>query len=454
MLQVVVHESLLPERRYAAEVVLGHFLGLPHELSTDGTPGVIELRAEGRSLVMPDVLFASDPARWPESATVPVEPLARVDARDVMGVQPALPVLFGGTAAGAPLTELRETGGRLELDVFGSVFFLLTRLEELLAEAPVRDEHDRFPAEASILHREGVMTRPIVDEYVELLWHCLQRIWPGLQRRRRRYRFWLSHDVDHPFQPRVGPLAHARRCGIVLRQTGQVGLPLRRLLAYPHLLGRVPPFDPFDTFDWIMDQSERLGVQSAFYFLALKSDDPLEADYDLRHPFIRSLMQRAHGRGHEIGLHASYRSHRDPSQVAVEAEDLRRAAGRLGVRQAQWGGRQHYLRWHNPTTWQAWQDAGLAYDGSLGYTRWPGFRCGTAHEYPVFNLESREALSLVERPLTVMDHAAAGAPPGQVEEIVGRVRTAGGAMSLLWHNSMLETGRDRRRYLELLELCA
>ncbi|MGD8859787.1 MAG: polysaccharide deacetylase family protein [Myxococcales bacterium] len=454
MLQVVVHDSLLPERRYAVDVVLGHFLGLTHELSTTGVRGVTELRAEGRSLTMPDVLFADDRDHWPDGATAPREPLPTIDLSDVPGVEPALPLLFGGPASGASPMELTETRGRLELDVFGSVFFLLTRLEEVLAGSAVRDEHDRFPAQASILHRAGAMRRPIADEYVELLWHCLQRLWPGLQRRRRRYRFHLSHDVDRPFQQRVGALAHARRCVSELRRTGHVGLPLRRLLAYPHLLGRVPPFDPFDTFDWIMDQSERHGIQSAFYFLTLKSDDPLEADYDLRHPFARDLMKRAHGRGHEIGLHTSYQTHLEPARVAAEADQLRRAAAQLGVRQTQWGGRQHYLRWHNPTTWQAWEDAGLAYDGSLGYTRTPGFRCGTAHEYPVFNLESREALSLVERPLTVMDHAASSAAPGELEEIVTRVRAAGGAMSLLWHNSHLETEDARRRYLELLELCA
>jgi hypothetical protein len=42
-----------------------------------------------------------------------------------------------------------------------------------------RDEHDRFPAAASLTHQEGFFERPIVNEYLEILWSCVKRLLPG-----------------------------------------------------------------------------------------------------------------------------------------------------------------------------------------------------------------------------------------------------------------------------------
>ena len=95
-----------------------------------------------------------------------------------------------------------------------------------------------------------------------------------------------------------------------------------------------------------------------------------------------------HERGHEIGLHPSYRTYLSPQQIKREFRILRHEAELAGIRQEQWGGRQHFLRWKAPDTWQGWEEAGLQYDSTLGYSDRPGFRCGTCYEYPVFNLRT------------------------------------------------------------------
>lgn len=40
---------------------------------------------------------------------------------------------------------------------------------------------------------------------------------------------------------------------------------------------------------------------------------------------------------------------------------LRAVMQKEGIKQNEFGGRMHYLRWEHPTTLQAWNDAGMTY---------------------------------------------------------------------------------------------
>lgn len=74
-----------------------------------------------------------------------------------------------------------------------------------------------------------------------------------------------------------------------------------------------------------------------------------------------------------------------------------------GIKQNEFGGRMHYLRWEHPSTLQAWNDAGMTYDTTLSYADRPGFRCGTCHEYPAFNTATQQPLQIRIRPLIAME---------------------------------------------------
>ena len=53
---------------------------------------------------------------------------------------------------------------------------------------------------------------------------------------------------------------------------------------------------------------------------------------------------------------------------------LRAMCEEEGIGQTGQGSRQHYLRWETPTTWQALEDAGIAYDTTVGFSSIGGFR--------------------------------------------------------------------------------
>src|SRR5690606_9180319 len=166
---------------------------------------------------------------------------------------------------------------------------------------------------------------------------------------------------------------------------------------------RLHSADPANTFDWIMDQSEKHGLTSAFYFICGRTDPSKDADYEPEHPAIRELMRRIHQRGHEIGLHPSYNTYQNPQAIATEANRLRKVMSEEGIKQQQFGGRMHYLRWEHPTTMLGWEQTGMTYDSTLSYADRPGFRCGTCFEYPAFDPSKGEALKLRVRPLIAME---------------------------------------------------
>ena len=443
--------SYEPERRYALDVVLSEWLGLDWRLRVDDRCTNMRITLEGdpapRGVVLPDGLFATNASDWLTEASLP---RARLPWRP--GPDERLPVIYG---ADPPLPALLSDDGedvRLGVDVFGSTFFMVTRYEELVV--PARDTYGRFPASASVAAREGFLSRPIVDAYVQLLWTALRRLWPRLERKVGALRLALTHDVDDPlaFLGR-GAAGLARQLAADALVRRDLPLAVRRVRSWGARRRADYRLDPHNTFDFLMDVSERHGIVSAFNFLATKDADAFDGFYGLDDPWIRSLMSAIHRRGHELGFHAGFHTYRDPARTKEEFGRLRTAAEEIGIAQERWGGRQHYLRWEAPGTWRNWEHAGLHYDSTVGYAERVGFRVGTCHEFPTFDLRRRRPLRLRERPLHVMERSLFDymrlAPEAALEttlDLARSCRATGGTLTLLWHNSTLLTARQRRWY--------
>jgi hypothetical protein len=329
---------------------------------------------------------------------------------------------------------------------------MLTRYEEVVV--PTRDAYGRFPASASIAGREGFLGRPIVDEYVELLWAALLRLWPRLERTPISMRLSLTHDVDDPlaFLGR-GAAGRARQLAGDALVRRDARLALRRVRSWTARGRGDHHLDPHNTFAFLMEVSERHGIVSAFNFLAVGRAAPPDDVYSLEDPWIRSLMSTIHARGHELGFHAGFHTFRDARRTEEQFRRLRAATRSLGIEQDRWGGRQHYLRWEAPGTWANWERAGLDYDGSVGFAERVGFRAGTCREFPAFHLHERRRLKLTERPLHIMERSlfnymglAPEAAFDAVLELARAARPSGGTLTVLWHNSTLLTARQRRFY--------
>lgn len=320
--------------------------------------------AEGdRSLVVADKLFATPEDKWLKRESLPAWPLRMLDVGALLPEAPVvsrqLPPIFSRIPDDPQYFCSSGDGIELGLGIFGSVFFMLSRYEELVK--PDRDSHDRFPYKASLAGQEGFLDRPIVNEYVEVLWACVKRLWPSLKRRSRSFRVFPSHDVDCPayftFYPKHEILMGI--AGDVIKRRS-VSLAGRKLVMWRNLRGGRSR-DPFDTFDWLMDKSEQSGWTSSFNFIAGGDTQFDRPRYPLNHEFVQNLIGRITDRGHEIGFHPSYATMNDETKWRMEFATLRR---------------QHYLRFETPTTWRFWNAAGLEYDSTLTYADRASFRCG------------------------------------------------------------------------------
>lgn len=452
------------ERAYIIDVLFGVFWGLDYQIEIqDHTNTVITL--DGSSgVVLPDILFQYPADRWLTTQSLPKQPLPVWDVGD-LGLSygapsSTVPAIYGSAKALSGSISRGTVPGYLELpiDILGAAFFMLTRYEEVVKTE--RDRHGRFPVNASLAYQEGFLERPIINEYLEILWACMIRLWPGLTRKQRSYRLLLSHDVDTPL---IHPKTTGRQClkacvgDIIKRRSCR--LAGQRVVSRWEVAQGKYERDPFNTFSYIMDISERRGIKSAFYFTCGADAAVIQKRYDVHSPWIRNLMSAMHARGHEIGLHPSIGTYRDEAKTRAEFGALRNACAEIGISQAEWGGRQHRLQWENPTTWHIWDSVHLNYDSTLTFAERPGFRCGVCYEYPVFNVLTRARMGLRERPLIVMEGSLfsymgcdLGAASGIIESLSRKCRFYQGDFTFLCHNSQLITHQQQLWYEQVVDI--
>lgn len=348
----------------------------------------------------------------------------------------------------------------IKYDILGLTYWILNRIEEI--GRTDLDNHERFPAINSHAYKYGYLERPIIDEWFNILMQVIKLMWPSIKLKENKFTIKLSHDVDRPSRYGFVTLSGLlRSVGGDILQHRNISSIIQGPLIRLNTKNKLHPADIYNTFDWIMDLSELNNYKSAFYFICGRTDNHKDAAYEPEHTAIKELMCRIHKRGHEIGLHPSYNTYQNRNLIIKEFQKLKKVCDEEGINQEKWGGRMHYLRWEHPNTMQAWNDAGLTYDSTLGYADRPGFRCGTCFEYPAFNPVTLQQLTLRIRPLiamegSVMSTAYLGLGESdkalnyflQLKETCKKVS---GCFTLLWHNSELDTNFKKLIYKKVVE---
>ena len=316
-----------------------------------------------------------------------------------------------------------------ELDIFATCFFMLTRWEEYVNKN--RDAHNRFPSTESLAYKEGFLDRPIVNEILEDLKRKLLLLDSSLIFKKRESKLILTHDVDDIKFWKSKKQLFRIVVGDILKRR-DIKLALNRVKEYYFVSsGKIK--DPFDTFDWLMERSEKLGLKSRFYFMS-GGVTPYDKRYDITTQ--KELIEKIKERGHIIGIHPSYNAYNDSEQFQREKELLEKVcACKIDE------GREHYLRFEVPTTWQIWEDNGMKIDSSCGYADKEGFRCGTGDEFSVFNILTRKKLKLKERALILMDCSLFeynNFTYNEAKEKIKKMQKNSIIFTLLWHNSYIK----------------
>lgn len=470
LLLLIIHvpNTYVLERSYIIQTLLHDFLGINSEIIIEERKDVLikeNSNSDSRVLRVADILFQTPENQWLTQNSLPKQPLPIWDTNktcsDVSLVSSKLPIIYGNEVSTNGLNNdyLVDTpdGLYLGLDIFGSAFFMLTRYEELVK--PDRDQHDRFPAAASLAYQEGFLDRPIINEYLEILWYCMKRLWPGLDRKKRSFQVILSHDVDQPYLYAFKPVTWLMRviAGDLLKRRN-IFQALNNARIWALVKQGKDEHDPYNTFDFIMNISEENNMVSTFNFLTTKTSK-FSCNYSLRDSRIRSLMKEISDRGHMIGYHGAYGSFNNEEQINNEVNELLLICEDFNIQQTIWGGRQHYLQWL-PRTWGAYDKANLNYDSSVGFADHIGFRAGICYDFPTYDLKHKKAFKLKELPLVVMEgsvlsenYMGYGLEDSYVEisKLKKRCQMFDGLFTMLWHNSELTSDSYKKIYRNLLK---
>lgn len=339
---------------------------------------------------------------------------------------------------------------RLGYDLFDEVQFLLEKGQ------PV----DQAPVPTIDIHI-GFLRKWILDAGV-----CLVEIPPVPS----GYDFiaCLTHDVDF-VNIRDHPLFDRSVLGFIARSIVPIHLRNTRseiawsrilknwqaLLSLPAVylgLSRDTWFD----IDRYMDLERGLG--STYYFIPLKghpgaSGNHMEphwraARYDVR--AYQSLVKELKQERCEIGVHGLDAWH-DPKKGMRERKILQSLSGEENV-----GIRMHWLYFSKESS-KILEEAGFAYDSTVGYNEANGFRCGTTQVFC-----PPGSTRLLELSLNVMDTAffysgrmglSEAEAMEQCKSLITTLRSYGGVFTINWHTRSLSPERNWDSfYIELLDL--
>lgn len=464
MIVVRSNSSCESEKRYVVAFVLREFLGLEIEYQTASDIEGIQLEFVGQPtrLTMPSTFFELAANNWLSQNSLP-EAAVNFKLTELLQDSLQVPVFFPDDRDHSRSAYSHSDDSCcLHFDLFGEIFFLLSRYEEAVIQD--RDEYDRFPATASAMGRSNLLDRPIVNEHIELLWAIINRLDPALTRREHQFQVCPSHDIDHPAK-RWRPLSHTIKSTFEELAAGRLVVatrPVRNQLIYStQCLSKSWRNDPFDTISWLMDRSEENGIKSAFNYIPIQTDPDRDRGMPLDHPHVQDQWNRIHTRGHEIGIHPGFETFQHPETFAKSVSEFRKQISETGVTQNRLGGRQHYLRWETPGTARLWETNGLDYDSTLGFADRAGFRCGICHEFPMYDLAQRKPLRLRQLPLIAMEASVISntyMDLGMTEqgfdkfvELKNQCRRYSGSFTLLWHNNLLVTEAQKSFYSEILQ---
>ena len=398
--------------------------------------------------------------KWLTKESLPHVPLDVIDISfDGLDIK-QIPVIFGRTNDDGQYIKIEDRKAYLGVDIFGSAFFMLTRYEEIVIKK--RDGYDRFPVEESLAYKENFLTRPIINEYTEILWKLLKHVSPDIQRKEKIYRVIPTHDIDKPFgmvyDSPVQMLRHFASDLIVkksLKQTCKRFRDLcRMILAKDSYIE-----EKKETFKFILQQSCKHNLKDVFFCMNTKASWR-DGNYTVDEPDVLDLIKELVCAGHFIGLHPSFVSYADKGEICRETMEINKILGKAGCKGIV-GARQHYLKWKNPDTWQFYENAGIPFDSTMTYAGHVGFRAGICYPYPVFNLMTRKCLNLIERPLIVMDGSlydymklSHDEALLKIKELADECKKYSGEFILLWHNTMLDNKEEQQFYVGMLdEVC-
>jgi hypothetical protein len=337
-------------------------------------------------------------------------------------------------------------GGELSFDVLSAAFFLASRYEEYHPGQP--DGFGRYDFRRSTASRHGFLERPLINEWMKWLRSLLRQKNPGVFIPEPVFRFIPTYDIDIAFAYRGR--SFFRNLGGWLRdlKDGKLTEMSNRMSV---LAGNRR--DPYDVYEWLDALHLRFQLRPVYFFLVAQKANCVDKNTDRNDPRFRSLV-KYHAGGYQTGLHPSWQSGED-RQILVEEKQFMEAIIGRDLSNS----RQHYIRMQLPQTYQALLELGIRDEYSMGYGSATGFRASIASPYHWYDLAQEASTALRIHPFCFMDATSRYAESKtaseaylQLKKCHDSVKSTGGTLYTIFHNSMLSENAACQQWREMYSL--
>lgn len=318
----------------------------------------------------------------------------------------------------------------LPFDPFAAGFFIVTRYEEYLERQ--FGKHRRYPAKHSVLYRNKVLDRPIINQWARLIGQKLQEHNASFVLPKPEFKFLTTIDIDNAWAFKNKSLVRLAGASLKSILRGRFREMRKRFQVWA---GKSD--DPYDTYAYIREIYKGNEQRLQFFFLLGKSgryDRNVSPKKEELQALIRDLSK-----DFELGIHPSYRSNRVKGELARERKVLEEIIGKPVT-----SSRQHFLKLILPVTYRRLLKAGIREDHTLGYAECIGFRAGIAGPFWFYDLKEEQKTNLRVFPFQSMDISLRDymrKSPEEALELLKKmmleVRKSGGTFISLWHNESL-----------------
>ncbi|MFW5658075.1 MAG: polysaccharide deacetylase family protein [Bacteroidota bacterium] len=320
----------------------------------------------------------------------------------------------------------RNTG--FSFDIFSSSFYLLSRYEEYNWEKT--DKTGRPDENQSILIRNSLHQKPLIDLWIKAFKKYLVNFYPKLTFNEPGYNFIPTIDIDSAFAYLHRGVA--RTLGAYFKSAFRANF-MEIVHRTNALTGRQG--DRFDNFSFLFDIHENYDLYPLF-FIQVGKFGKYDKNISPLKPRFKAIIRDISNR-YIVGLHPSYKSNNSLDRLVKEKHLLEEITGELASIN-----RQHYLVLKFPETYRRLISIGIREDYSMGFSGVMGFRAGTSHPFHFFDLPEDKETNLIIHPFQVMDATINNTYENpqdafmEISNIIKMVKKVGGQFISIIHNEL------------------
>ncbi len=349
-----------------------------------------------------------------------------------------LPSIFGKLLNGNEIhSELQEK------DILSRLFFVLSRMEEY--QPKELDSMERFSAKSSWQFQNECLEQCVCDRWAHEFIDMIEKLTgSSLNRKKSATEIIPTFDIDNAFAFQFKEGKRRLLSNVKDIVTGD----FNRFKERKNVLSGKEK-DPYDSYSKIEKIAEDFSTRM---FWLVGDYGNKDFNISIETEGIQQLIKRFQAKV-QIGIHPSYLSNSHMDLLSKEISRLQQfTENKVEI------SRQHFLKLRFPSTYQNLLKNGIQEDYSMGFADAVGFRNGTAHPFPWFDLSKNAKTDLMIYPFACMDgtlheylHLTITAAKQKIDQLYQEVEQMGGQFSFIWHNETISDYGKWKGWSEVLD---